>query len=457
MRLSPFLFLCALVPLAACGTSSTSTTTATDDAADTSTTEDTTTTADVAADVTVTAPPLGYTAQFRATLANKAPTAVEEGERLFFEETWDTETHAEFPPADFLVQLWKNDPTTWGHQFANYGFLPDPNDDLPVGLKRGHLDPTRVHHVCATCHTTKLADGRLWAGMPATHLQWGKFSADVHDAWVKAGHPAYFSQAAIDHFRHTQPGSLNVGGEADPDVMNDFPMYADLHKMAHLNILGSGNDLKTEVYLSLHSFVEPAPFPSIAWADALVAYYGSLDTPQAPSPTDMAAVTRGRQVFETAKCVACHRDDLSNDTADWVDGPELLPGEDKKNHPHGTIATSPVFLNSATGSSGGSGPGPGLVDLILFIAENGLSVANPTGYVACNLHGLWTTAPYLHNGSVPTLQDLLKPAKDRATTFVRDGYTVDTTKPGVSNVGHEFGTTLPDTDKADLIAYLLSL
>ena len=84
-------------------------------------------------------------------------------------------------------------------------------------------------------------------------------------------------------------------------------------------------------------------------------------------------------------------------------------------------------------------------------------VHNPTGYVANNLHGLWTTAPYLHNGSVPTLPDLLKAAKDRPATFVRGGYTVDTTKQGMSNVGHEFGSTLSDSDKADLVAYLLSL
>src|SRR5262249_10766731 len=32
------------------------------------------------------------------------------------------------------------------------------------------------------------------------------------------------------------------------------------------------------------------------------------------------------------------------------------------------------------------------------------------------LNGIWATAPYLHNGSVPTLADLLKPAKDRPRT-----------------------------------------
>ncbi len=454
MRFLPILALLLALPLAACGGK---TVAANDDAVAAGDAADDATATDVAGDATVTAPPKGYTSKFRAQLANKAPASLEENERIFFEETWGMETHGEFPPAEFLVKLWKSDTAQWGEQFSKYGFLVDPGDDLPIGLKRGQQDPTNVHHVCATCHTAKLPDGRLWVGMPATQLQWGAFNADVHDAWVKAGNKAYLSAAALGHFRDTQPGSLNVGGEADPDMMNDFPMYADLHKMKHLNILGSGNDLKTEVYLSLHGFVDPAPFPATEAADALVSYFGILDTPQAPSPTDMAAVTRGRKVFVDNQCIACHRDDLSNDTADWVDGPELLPGVDKKNHEFGTIATSGVFFNSATGSSGGSGPGPGLADLITFIVENGLSVANPSGYVAPNLHGLWATAPYLHNGSVPTLPDLLTPAKDRPKTFARLGYTVDTSKDGMANKGHEFGTALPASDKSDLVAYLLSL
>jgi len=98
-----------------------------------------------------------------------------------------------------------------------------------------------------------------------------------------------------------------------------------------------------------------------------------------------------------------------------------------------------------------------LADLITFIVENGLSVANPSGYVASNLHGLWATAPYLHNGSVPTLADLLKPPADRPKTFTRLGHTVDTSKDGLANKGHGFGSTLPEADKADLIAYLMSL
>jgi hypothetical protein len=82
-------------------------------------------------------------------------------------------------------------------------------------------------------------------------------------------------------------------------------------------------------------------------------------------------------------------------------------------------------------------------------------VAN-LGYKARPLDGIWATPPYLHNGSVPNLHELLVPVKQRPTAFhlgttlydpVRVGYsaeevpgdfTLDTTLPGNHNLGHEF-------------------
>lgn len=104
------------------------------------------------------------------------------------------------------------------------------------------------------------------------------------------------------------------------------------------------------------------------------------------------------------------------------------------------------------------------------------------------LQGVWATAPYLHNNSVPTLDDLLRPVDDRPTTFaighreydpVRVGYIAnpkkvrwvfDTNEPvrdisgksydlpnGNSNRGHEFGVDLTDEERLDLIEYLKTL
>ena len=96
-------------------------------------------------------------------------------------------------------------------------------------------------------------------------------------------------------------------------------------------------------------------------------------------------------------------------------------------------------------------------------------------YKARPLNGIWATAPYLHNGSVPNLWELLLPEDQRSRSFQvgsRDydpvhvgfqtqgspgGFAFDTTLPGNSNAGHTFGTQLTDDQKWALIEYLKSL
>jgi processive rubber oxygenase RoxA-like protein len=75
------------------------------------------------------------------------------------------------------------------------------------------------------------------------------------------------------------------------------------------------------------------------------------------------------------------------------------------------------------------------------------------------LVGLYASAPYLHNGSVPTLRALLDPPAKRPRTFPlgRAGFVFDTRLPGNGNQGHDFGTALTPSEKDDLVAYLESL
>lgn len=75
------------------------------------------------------------------------------------------------------------------------------------------------------------------------------------------------------------------------------------------------------------------------------------------------------------------------------------------------------------------------------------------------LTAVYASAPYLHNGSVPTLQALLQPAAKRPKTFAlgRTGFVMDTGLPGNHNGGHEFGVRLSPSEKEDLIAFLRSL
>lgn len=100
------------------------------------------------------------------------------------------------------------------------------------------------------------------------------------------------------------------------------------------------------------------------------------------------------------------------------------------------------------------------------------------GYVVPALDGVWAKAPYLHNGSVPSLKDLLTPVGDRPKQFYRGydvydslrvgfistgeaakklGFLFDTTIKGNGNGGHYFGTDLKESDKNALIEYLKTL
>jgi hypothetical protein len=94
------------------------------------------------------------------------------------------------------------------------------------------------------------------------------------------------------------------------------------------------------------------------------------------------------------------------------------------------------------------------------------------------LEGIWATAPYLHNGSVPTLAALLEPVQNRPAEFKigpaydpekiglaveqsKFDYVLKTTdceganaKSGNSRCGHEFGTKLSPEEKTALLEYL---
>jgi hypothetical protein len=114
--------------------------------------------------------------------------------------------------------------------------------------------------------------------------------------------------------------------------------------------------------------------------------------------------------------------------------------------------------------------------------DEGIAAAAPprTGaYESRVLRGIWATAPYLHNGSVASLAELLKPAAQRQASFavgpkydiVDVGMAADQTAfalprqttgcealdSGNSRCGHEFGTTLSDAQKKALLEYLKTL
>ena len=96
-------------------------------------------------------------------------------------------------------------------------------------------------------------------------------------------------------------------------------------------------------------------------------------------------------------------------------------------------------------------------------------------YRARPLNGIWATGPYLHNGSVPSLQAMMLPPDERPTTFYVGSREIDSSSVGFvdkesertmlfdtrikgnSNAGHTYGTALSVSERRALLEYLKSL
>ena len=190
----------------------------------------------------------------------------------------------------------------------------------------------------------------------------------------------------------------------------------------------------------------------------------NLPPPKFPLPINTALAAQGKPLFD-AQCAQCHR----------KGGPRTLhpiPLAEIKTDPHRALQWTQSQVDSWKN----------WVKEYQFkygATWNFDTFANNDGYVAVLLDGVWLRGPYLHNGSVPSLRDLLNPAAQRPKQFYRgydllDGQNVgfvsnvprvggtpfvefDTTLPGLSNVGHEYGTTLSAAQKEALLEYLKTL
>jgi mono/diheme cytochrome c family protein len=187
---------------------------------------------------------------------------------------------------------------------------------------------------------------------------------------------------------------------------------------------------------------------------------------------DQTKATAGEKTFNDT-CRGCHQNRL---------------------YPLTDAGTDPQRANSFGQPVAGGVPFPAAIKPILdslkarAFLDDGISTAdqaamdaNPviwraTGeYLARPLTGVWATAPYLHNGSVPTLWHLLHSAQRPAKFIVGNreydpakvgystdgsGWTFDTSQPGNSNIGHtgdKYGTNLTEDQKAALLEYLKTI
>jgi mono/diheme cytochrome c family protein len=176
---------------------------------------------------------------------------------------------------------------------------------------------------------------------------------------------------------------------------------------------------------------------------------------------------RGREIYEQ-RCADCH----------GRSGRDFGGARVGQITPLGQIGTDPNAARSHTRELAGR---MNLVPIGNRLMLSQFSKPEVEGYVNLPLDGLWLRAPYLHNGSVPTVRDLLEPAARRPRVFYRGGDLYDDARMGFvsdqpqedgrplfkyytglagnSNAGHEgpvFGTTLTPEDKDDLVDYLKS-
>lgn len=189
----------------------------------------------------------------------------------------------------------------------------------------------------------------------------------------------------------------------------------------------------------------------------LTDYLGNVPAPKYPWPIDPALATQGKAIFE-AQCAICHAGQRVGTPVPFAE-----VGTDRERLASWNKDAA-IAANKKVKSMG--------------VERDPMVEATLVGYVAVHLDGIWLRAPYLHNGSVPTLRDLLEPADKRPEIFYRGhdvydqtnggfitqgekaariGRKFDTTLRANGSQGHEFGVALKPTEKNALVEYLKTL
>ncbi len=221
----------------------------------------------------------------------------------------------------------------------------------------------------------------------------------------------------------------------------------------YANGAGRGDQVRHMMNMSVVSVVDVAEAERVdAMFVDIAAFIRSLEPPAFPFPIDVALAARGEAVF-SAHCQRCHgtRDDY----------PNLLI-------PLGDVGTDPLLARHFWANA----------DAVKWFNTSfygqGARYEPSVGYMAPPLDGIWATAPFFHNGSVPTLAAVLDSSRrpERWPMAFDDAdfdpnvvgwvgtsatETYDTTKPGYANSGHTFGDVLTVEERSALLEYLKTL
>jgi mono/diheme cytochrome c family protein len=224
----------------------------------------------------------------------------------------------------------------------------------------------------------------------------------------------------------------------------DFPSIWLQNKKRHMWLHWDGNNNKLEERNRSAAFGTGANFPildrqSVArmekWALSAVApgFAATLGV-----TVDAARAARGAELYNT-HCAECHGASGTDFSGKFVGRTEPIAaiGTDRFRFDNYTYD---LMLNQSTLYAGNA-------------EERFQNFRKSDGYANMPLDGLWLRAPYLHNGSVPSLRDLLKPPDQRPAAFYRGYEVYDPVDMGFVSRPDQ----IPDAQKSRLFCYTATL
>ena len=408
--------------------------------------------------------------------------------------------------------------------YATFGFISEEGHDLPIGVsRRRRIGLDEVGLNCALCHSSTVRDTptakpRIVLGMPANRLDLQAFVQFVLECSLdnrmtaeaikgrlpKKDGPSLFERALLEvgYIGRLQNTTQNLRNRIEPVISDNVPRWGrgrvdtfnpyksvqfnwDLSKLPHNELIGASdypsiwnqkpregmhlhwdgdNDSVDERNLSasLGAGVTPVTIDHDN-LQRVRDWIWTLPAPKYPYPIDQALASRGAPIYQR-DCANCHADHRFRDGV--ISGTRVGQVE-----AIGVIGTDPYRLNSYTSVFASN-----QYSLYPDSTYRFTRFRKTNGYANHPLDGIWLRAPYLHNGSVPTMRDLLDAPELRPKAFYR-GYDVydqarlgfvsdvpeaddqvytryDTSVPGNSNSGHVYGTTLSDDDKRAIVEYM---
>jgi mono/diheme cytochrome c family protein len=401
-----------------------------------------------------------------------------------YENVWKQWGLAEKPAADAYDRLFRE----------RYGLhpAPYPNGRYPMGLRvaDGPLGIGKgLANDCMICHGGSIF-GQSYVGLGNTALDLHalfqemavadgrKFGDKVHFCNVRGTNEAAAASVYLLSLREPDLSlrftPLDLG--LRDDLCEDVPAWWLLKKKRTMYHTGATDARSVR---SLMQFMMSPLNPATVFTKEeatfkdVQAYFLSLEPPRYPLPIDQKRAAEGKVVFEKT-CSRCH----GTYGEKWTYPNKIIPLKE--------IGTDP------TRHEGLSRKFDEYYNKTWFAHEtgDGYQIQETAGYQAPPLDGIWATAPYFHNGSVPTIYAVLN-SKARPKIFTRSyrtdqaaydekhlGWKVtvldkapdpaqmppiefrkiyDTSKSGRGNGGHPFGDKLTEDERMAVIEYLKTL